>query len=224
MMDLVNEAIVQAASAWWVLPLLVLFCMVDAIFPVVHSESFLVSLASVGVHSGTPNLILIGLLGAGGALAGDQITYFIGKKLGSRGFRWMRGHRAQKVLHYAEKKLETSGALLIFTARYIPIGRVAVNLTAGATGFSHKRFTIFDTIGVLTWASYSVGIGALAGNWIHDNKLVGIAVSIVIAVILGLVIDRLVSWLLGRIQKRRAQHTEVDEPKNFTTVPPDHQN
>lgn len=219
-MELVNEAITQAASAWWILPLLFLFCMIDAIFPLVPSESFLVSLAAVGVHTGVPNLVLIGLLGAGGALLGDQITYAIGRKIGSRGFKWMRGQRAQRVLNYAEKKLETSGALLIFTARYIPIGRVAVNLTAGATGFSHKRFTLFDTIGVLTWAAYSVSIGALAGNWMHDNKLLGIAVSIVIAVVLGFVIDRIVSWVLDRLHRRAAKREAHPVQPARQTVPP----
>jgi len=219
-MELVNEAITQAASAWWVLPLLFLFCMIDAFFPLVPSESFLVSLAAVGVHTGSPNLILVGVLGAAGALLGDQITYAIGRKLGARGFSWMRGRRAQRVLHYAEKKLETSGALLIFTARYIPVGRVAVNLTAGATGFSHRRFTLFDTIGVLTWATYSVSIGALAGNWMHDNKLLGIAISIVIAVVLGFIIDRIVSWALDRYHRRAEQAKEHHQHRHHQTVPP----
>ncbi|MGO2552765.1 DedA family protein [Glutamicibacter arilaitensis] len=219
-MELVNEAITQAASAWWILPLLFLFCMIDAIFPVVPSESFLVSLAAVGVHTGVPNLVLIGLLGAGGALLGDQITFAIGRKIGSRGFKWMRGKRAQRVLKYAEKKLATSGALLIFTARYIPIGRVAVNLTAGATGFSHKRFTIFDTIGVLTWAAYSISIGAMAGNWMHDNKLLGIIVSIVIAVVLGFIIDRIVSWVLGRMHRHADARKEHTGELVRQTVPP----
>ncbi|WP_313814313.1 DedA family protein [Glutamicibacter sp.] len=220
MMELVNEAIGQAASAWWVLPLLFLFCMLDAVFPIVPSESFLVSLASVGIHTGTPNLLLIGILGAAGAIIGDQITFFIGRKLGSRGFKWMNNPRAHKVLSYAEKKLETSGALLIFTARYIPIGRVAVNLTAGATGFSHRRFAFFDTIGVVTWAAYSVGIGALAGNWMHDNKILGIAVSIVVALVLGFVIDRIVNWLLGRYHKHEEQHATAQQEKVLETVPP----
>lgn len=219
-MELVNEAITQAASAWWVLPLLFLFCLIDAIFPLVPSESFLVSLAAVGIHSGSPNLFLVGALGAAGALLGDQITYAIGRKIGAHGFKWMRGKRAQKVLQYAEKKLETSGALLIFTARYIPVGRVAVNLTAGATGFSHKRFTLFDTIGVLTWAIYSVSIGALAGNWMHDNKLLGIGISIVIAVVLGFIIDRIVSWVLDRYHRRAEQAKELREKLERETVPP----
>lgn len=219
-MDLVNEAITQAASAWWVLPLLFLFCMIDAIFPIVPSESFLVSLAVVGVNSGAPNLLLIAVLGICGAIIGDQITFFIGRKVGTKGFSWMRGARTQRVLHFAERKLATSGALLIFTARYIPVGRVAVNLTAGATGYSHKRFTIFDVVGCLIWGAYSVGIGALAGNWLADNKLLGIAVSIVAAVVLGYVIDRIVNRVLTWYHQRVLDRAKPERPLVKETVPP----
>lgn len=35
------------------------FCLIDGVFPVVPSETFLVSLAAVGFGSGSPNLLLI---------------------------------------------------------------------------------------------------------------------------------------------------------------------
>lgn len=121
------------------------------------------------------------MIGVAGAIIGDQITFRIGRSIGYRQFAWMRSGRAKKVLDFAARKLETSGALLIFTARYIPLGRVAVNLTAGATGYSYQRFTFFDVIGCITWGGYSVGIGAVAGNWLSDNKLLGVVLSVAIA-------------------------------------------
>ncbi|MGO2051808.1 DedA family protein [Arthrobacter sp. MYb211] len=220
-MELVNEAITQAASAWWVLPLLFLFCMIDAFFPIVPSESFLVSLAAVGVNTGSPNLVLIAVLGISGAIVGDQITFLIGRKLGARGFAWMRGKRAQRVLNFSARKLQTSGALLIFTARYIPVGRVAVNLTAGATGFSHRRFTLFDIIGCVTWGAYSVGIGALAGNWLAHNKLLGIIVSVVLAVLLGYLIDLLVNRVFARYKRRTQNGAPAETSGALELVPPE---
>lgn len=213
----------QAAAAWWILPLLFAFCMIDAIFPVVPSETFLVSLAAVGIGTGSPNLLLIFLIGVAGVVVGDQITFRIGRRIEHRQFGWMRTRRAQRVLNFAARKLQTSGALLIFTARYIPIGRVAVNLTAGATGFSYRRFTLFDIIGCITWGAYSVGIGAMAGNWLADNKLLGIMVSVVIAVVLGLVIDRIVNKVLDVVHRRRLRQTaeQVREAgQRLQTVPP----
>lgn len=214
----------HAANAWWILPLLFAFCLIDGIVPVVPSETFLVSLAAVGVSSGTPNLFLVFLLGVGGAIIGDQITFRIGRSIGYRQYAWMRRGRAKRILDFASRKLETSGALLIFTARYIPLGRVAVNLTAGATGYSYQRFTFFDVIGCITWGAYSVGIGALAGNWLSDNKVLGVVVSMVIAVVLGYVIDRIVSRVLERVHRRKLRQLAAERGeapgKALETVPP----
>ncbi|ALD63153.1 DedA family protein [Glutamicibacter soli] len=226
-MELVNEAIMHAATAWWILPLLFAFCLIDGVFPVVPSETFLVSLAAVGISTGSPNLLLIFVIGVSGAIIGDQITFRIGRSIGYRQYGWMQKGRAKKILDFATRKLETSGALLIFTARYIPLGRVAVNMTAGATGFSYHRFTFFDVIGCITWGAYSVGIGALAGNWLSENKLLGIGVSVVIAVVLGYVIDKIVSRVLERVHRRKLRQLAAKRGgtlgKAIQTVPPGEQ-
>lgn len=218
----------HAATAWWILPLLFAFCLIDGVFPVVPSETFLVSLAAVGVGTGSPNLLLIFLLGVAGAIIGDQITFRIGRGIGYRQYDWMRRGRAKKILDFAARKLETSGALLIFTARYIPLGRVAVNMTAGATGYSYQRFTFFDVIGCITWGAYSVGIGALAGNWLSNNKLLGVLVSVVIAVVLGYVIDRIVSRVLESVHRRKLRQLAAERGeapgKALETVPPSSEN
>ncbi|MEE1619903.1 DedA family protein [Zafaria sp. Z1313] len=200
-MDVINEAIIQASSAWWILPVVYLFCLIDGFFPVLPSETLIVGLASVAVGTGTPNLLLLGLVGALGAMTGDQIAYRLGRGVGTTRFRWMRTRRARKVFAFAQHELMKRGALLIFTARYIPIGRVAVNFTAGATRYSLTRFTILDVFGCLVWGAYSVAIGAVAGNWIEHNKLLGIGLSVVIAVVLGYVLDRIVYAILKRLGK-----------------------
>ena len=73
----------------------------------------------------------------------------------------MRLRRSRKAFAFARHELMKRGALLIFTARYIPIGRVAVNFTAGATRYPLGRFTVLDILACLAWGAYSVGVGAL---------------------------------------------------------------
>lgn len=197
--DVINEAILQASGAWWILPLVFVFCLIDGFFPVLPSESLIVGLASVAVGSGSPNIFALALVGALGAIAGDQIAYRLGRRVGTERFRWMRTRRARKVFAFARHELMKRGALLIFTARYIPIGRVAVNFTAGATHFPLTRFTVLSVLGCLTWGAYSAGIGAVAGNWMHDNQLLGIGISIVIAIALGYVLDRVIYAILKRL-------------------------
>lgn len=221
--DVINEAIVHASNAWWILPIVYIFCLIDGFLPVLPSETLIVGLASVAVGTGTPNIVLLALVGAAGAITGDQIAYRLGRRMGTTRFRWMRTRRARKVFAFAQHELMKRGALLIFTARYIPIGRVAVNFTAGATRFSLKRFTILDVLGCLTWGAYSATIGAVAGNWMEHNKLLGIGVSIVIAIALGYVLDRIIYAILKRLGKRteaaeyellNAPHeVEVDAPE-----------
>lgn len=200
-MDVINEAIVHASGAWWILPIVYVFCLIDGFLPILPSETLIVGLASVAVGSGTPNIALLALVGAAGAITGDQIAYRMGRRMGTTRFRWMRTRRARKVFAFAQHELMKRGALLIFTARYIPIGRVAVNFTAGATRFSITRFTVLDVLGCLTWGAYSATIGAVAGNWMEHNKLLGIGISIVIAVVLGYVLDRVIYAVLKRLGK-----------------------
>ncbi|MDN5811416.1 MAG: DedA family protein [Arthrobacter sp.] len=198
-MEIVNEVILHASTAWWILPLLFLLCLIDGFMPVVPSESLLVALASVAVASGSPSLLLLGVVGAAGAMAGDQIAYGFGRRIGLDRFRWMRRPRTRRTFAFARRELERRGALLIFTARYIPVGRVAVNFTAGATRFSRRRFTLLDVLGCLTWSAYSTTIGAVGGHWMKDNPLLGIGLSIAIAMVFGFIVDRVLNVLRRRL-------------------------
>jgi membrane protein DedA with SNARE-associated domain len=195
-MQVVNDGVLHAAWAWWVLPVLFLMCLIDGFFPVVPSESLMVALSSIWVGRGFLPLVVLVLVGAAGAFLGDQVAFRIGRALGHRRTKWMRRPKVAKVFEAAERQLRRRGAVLIFSARYVPIGRVAVNITAGATGFSAKRFAFLDGIGCLLWGIYSVTIGSLAGNWMEHNRIVGIVISIVVAIALGWLLDRLVHTLV----------------------------
>ena len=205
---LINDWVLGASGAWWVLPVVALLCLLDGFFPVLPSESLVVALASVWASSmGWWWLPILAVLAGAGAFLGDQAAYKIGAAVGTSRWAWMRRGRVRRAMELAEHQLRARGAVLIFTARYIPIGRVAVNLTAGATGFSHLRFSFFDALGCLIWGAYSVGVGALAGQWLESNHLMAIVVSIVLAVALGWVLDRLIHRFLLRFHRRHEDST-----------------
>ncbi|SFV70419.1 DedA family protein [hydrothermal vent metagenome] len=97
-----------------------------------------------------------------GAVAGDQLWYFLGKKY------------ALKLLNYFPslkkrvKKLETSvqkkGALLSFSGRFIYGGAILFPITLGVHKYDHKTFTIFDTLGVTLWSFLGILIGYMLGT------------------------------------------------------------
>ena len=186
----VNEFILRTADSLWVYPVLFGVCAMDGFFPPVPSETVVVSLAATSVTAGSPNVWLVSLLAAAGAVIGDNTAYAIGRAIGTTRFRWMRRPRAARTFAWARRMLDRRGAVLIMVARYIPVGRIAVNMAAGATGFPHRRFLTLTVIAGTSWSLYSVGIGVLAGSWVEDNTILAIALAVGIAAVLGMIVDR----------------------------------
>ncbi|QCB95183.1 DedA family protein [Cellulomonas shaoxiangyii] len=184
------------AGSPWIFPVLYAFATIDGFFPPIPSESVVIALTSLSVSTGRPLLWLVVLVAALGAFTGDQIAYQIGRHVRIRDLRWFRGRRGQSVLDWAERALATRGAAFVIAARYIPIGRVAVNMTAGALGFSRRRFVLLTGIAAVTWALYSTAIGIGSGHVLgHDNPVLGVVVGVVGGLVIGLLVD----WVLRRL-------------------------
>lgn len=186
---------------------LYLFATIDGFFPPVPSESVVIALAAMSAASGQPNLALILLVAAAGAFTGDQIAYAIGRRVDVRGLRFLRGPRGQRTLDWAERAITHRGPSFILAARYVPIGRVAVNMTAGALGYPRRRFVPLSAAAGITWSLYSVGLGLGAGVWFQDNPILAICVGVVGGVVLGLVVD----WSLGRRQASKQRRLAADD-------------
>ena len=200
--DQINVLIEHSAAQWWVIPLVSLFCLIDGFFLFLPSETAIVALASLSALSGEPNIWLLIAGASVGAVAGDNIAYFLGKTLGTTRFKWMRKPRGARAFAWASRELEKRGAMLIFTARYIPVGRIAVNFTAGATHFPWRRFVVLDGIAVVTWAGYSVAVGTFAGKWVHDNPLLGVGIAIAFAIAIGFLVDHCMKYVHHFLEKR----------------------
>lgn len=203
-LDGIGDAVLAAAGEPWVYLLVLVCCLVDGFFPPVPSESVVVGLASLLITQGVPDPWLLVLAASLGAFLGDNIAFLLGRWIGTTRFRWMRRPRMQRSFTWAGHELVKRAASLILVARFIPIGRVAVNLTAGATGYSRRRFVALTALSGVVWAGYSVGIGAVAGTWFRHNHLLGVAVAVGIAIVIGLVVDRMIALVRGATPLRIA--------------------
>lgn len=182
------------AASPWVFAALFGFATVDGFFPPVPSESLVIALASLSTSTGTPVLWPVVLVAALGAFTGDQVAFQIGRAVRVRELRGFRGRRGQALLDWAERALRDRGAAFIIAARYIPVGRVAVNMTAGALGFSRRRFMGLTAIAAVTWACYSTLIGIGTGTVLGHSPVVGVVAGVVGGFVIGLVVD----WVLRR--------------------------
>ncbi|HET8867461.1 MAG TPA: VTT domain-containing protein [Agrococcus sp.] len=200
-MDVINSFILEAVASPWLLLVMLAVATIDGFFPPVPSETVLVAAAAVAASTGdVATIALLCVAAAVGAIAGDNIAYAIGRAVGARRFRWMRGERATAAVDRAQRTLQRRGAPLILGARYIPIGRVAVNLTAGALRYPRRRYVPLTILAGASWAVYSAAIGVLAGHWLGEQPLLGAAIGVGVALILGLLVDRVAA------ARRRAEH------------------
>lgn len=189
MFDAINAFIQAHADQPWVLLVIALCTVIDGIFPPIPSESLVVGLAAISASTGTPRWWALALVAAAAAWVGDNLAYRVGRAIG---IRWLtrRFPRLVRALDRAEHQLERRGAMIIIVARFIPGGRVAVNLTCGASGFVQRRFMILTAISGVSWAAYSVGLGMVAGAWLDDNPILAATIGIVMAVVLGIAVDQ----------------------------------
>lgn len=206
------------AASPWILLILYAFTTIDGFFPPVPSESVVIIMAALSASGGKPNSWLLGAVAAAGAFTGDQIAYSIGRRIPVRRMRAMRSERAQKAVMWAESSLGNRGAALIIGARFIPVGRVAVNMTAGTVRFARVRFSAFAAVAAVTWSAYSVVIGVGAGHLLEQHHpLVGVAAGVTGGLFTGALVDCVLRWLrpAGRddlLRRDRVVRCGRDEP------------
>ncbi|GAA3890645.1 DedA family protein [Leifsonia kafniensis] len=203
LLESLSEFVLALAASPWVYLIVLLVVIIDGFFPPVPSESIVVALGALAISTNAPNLILLVLVTAVGAVIGDSIAYLIGRRIGLDRFQWMRRPRISAGVSRARTALDRRAATLLLTARYVPIGRVVVNMTAGATGFPLRRYLPLASLSALGWSLCTVFIGVLAGTWLKHNPVLGAVAAIVIAFALGLLVDAVLSQVARRRDARR---------------------
>ncbi len=189
----VEHFVLDLTESLWIYPGVYVTSMVDGIFPVVPSESVVIATATAWKQTGVPWLPLIWLVAAAGAWTGDQLAYLVGTRIRLRNLRMFQGRRGTKTLDWSEHALEHRGTSFIIAARFIPMGRVAVNLSAGALRYPHRRFMGVDAVAAAIWATYSIALGIFAGSIFNNNLTLSIAVGIVGGMILGWLVDKVLA-------------------------------
>jgi membrane protein DedA with SNARE-associated domain len=177
--DAITQMVEGAMGSPWVFAALFAFAAIDAFFPIVPSESLVIT-AGVFAATGEPNLAGVIVAAGLGALAGDHIAYFGGRFAGDR-FAPAPGNRRAKALAGGGKLLHDRGGVILIVCRYIPGLRTAVTLTAGAVRYPLRFFTFFDGIAAFSWATYSALIGYIGGEAFEGDPLKGLALGLGLA-------------------------------------------
>jgi membrane-associated protein len=130
-----------------------------------------------------PALPIVALVAFAAAVAGDQVGFLFGRRVGpalfsrpdSRIFR-------QEHVTRAHAFLERHGAKTIVLARFVPIVRTFAPIVAGVGDMEYRTFTTYNVIGGAIWAIGVTTLGFYLGqvDLVKDN--VEIAAIAVVAV------------------------------------------
>ena len=168
-------------ASGWAYAIVFLVAFLDALVPLVPSETTVIT-AGVVASTGDLSLLLIIPAAAAGAFLGDNTAYLIGRRFGSRvNERFFSGEKGRKRVDWAERQLSERGGELIAVARFIPGGLTLVTLSAGLLRFPWRRFVVFDAAAALGWAFYAALLGYFGGRAFEKAPWKGLLLALGIA-------------------------------------------
>jgi len=188
------------SGEWWSYLVIFAVSMIDAFFPLVPSETVVITAGNLAA-SGDLVLLLVIASASAGAIVGDNISYFVGRWAGERTVRRLfRSEKAHRGFDWAEPQLEQRGFYIIVIARFIPGGRTAVTFTSGYTqGMPWRRFIVADVVAGLIWGTYAALLGYVGGKQFEQQPWKGLLLGFVIALAVAAAVE-VVRWALARRQ------------------------
>ena len=185
----------------------------DAILPVLPSETAVIALGVATAGSADPRIALLVGCAALGAFLGDNLCYLIGRRFGPRvERRFFSSPRGVRQRAWAEQSLDRYGTQLIVVCRFIPGGRTAVTLCCGLVGYPQRRFVPATAVAAVIWAGYSFFIGRLGGRAFEDKPWAGLLLSVGITLVISALVEG--ARRVRRIRRHRSQRQSPDPARS----------
>ncbi len=153
------------------------------------------------------------------AVAGDQVGYVFGNKVGGALFKREDSRFfKQEYLVKAHDFFEKHGPKSIFLARFVPIVRTFTPIVAGVSDMHYGTFVRWNILGGFVWAVGVTTLGHFLGQigFIRDNIEYAI-----IAVVLISISPMIIEVLRHRRAKTRGLEANAAEPRQADLVPGD---
>lgn len=150
-------------------------------------------------------------IGSLGAIAGDQVGYFLGRTGGRAVIEKVTARfNGAEMLARAERFSERWGMMSIFFSRWLvtPVGPW-LNLISGSTRFPWVWFTIIGAIGETLWILIYILLGLFFSDRVQETADVLVNLSMVL---FGLVVAAVLGWKVLRFF--RNEDSALKEPSS----------
>jgi len=172
------------------------------IMPFLPGDSLLFTAGMFAAKGQLDISLIIGLL-VFAAILGDNVNYWVGRKVGLSVFEWkIRGKQLVKpsYLEQTEAFFEKRGVFAIIMARFVPIVRTFTPFAAGIGKMNYRKFLLFDISGGCLWIVSMSIAGYFLGQipWIEKN-----IEKVVLLIIFISVLPMLISFLKSKFAKAK---------------------
>jgi len=166
----------------WLLPILVVMIAVDAPFPVLPSETILMSAATTAFGGGDAGMV-VGLFVAAlaGSVLGDAVVFWLGRcshRLLSRTV-----DTEHEVAAWVRRHMLRRPGIALVGARFIPGGRLVSTAAAGRFGLSVRRFLPWTIASSAAWSAYMLLIGLALGPVTGGDPLLSLFAGVAMALL-----------------------------------------
>lgn len=206
----------------------IIFCETGLVVtPFLPGDSLLFAVGAVGAHPESPySVVGVGVLLVLAALLGDNVNYWLGRKLGPAVFsaeddvliaspvdpaavryepvqpkRSLKSRLLNKKhLKKTQSFYEKYGAKTVIMARFVPIVRTFAPFVAGVGQMNYFRFLAFSLVGAIAWVSICLAAGYSLGQVSFVKKHFEI---VVLAIIVISVLPIAIEYLRHRSAQKR---------------------
>ncbi|MFI6288667.1 DedA family protein [Streptomyces sp. NPDC051018] len=139
------------------------------------------------------------------AVAGDQVGYLFGRKVGPALFKKPDSRLfKQENVEKAHEFFEKYGPKSLVLARFVPIVRTFTPIIAGVSRMNYRLFITYNIVGGILWGAGVTLLGAALGNvdFVHQH-IEKILILIVLISVLPIVIEVLRARSKGKKEAAR---------------------
>lgn len=173
--------------------------MVGFFFP---GDTLLIA-AGVFAASGKLWVVAVILVASLAAILGDNTGYHIGRLAGKRLLRKKDGVIFKReYVERAERFFDKFGAKAFLVAHFVPIVRTFLPVVAGISKMDHVKFSTFDAIGDIAWATSVTLLGYFVGSKIPNlDRYILMVLGLVIIASLAPILFRVAKFYIHKITK-----------------------
>ena len=187
----------------------IVFCETGLVVtPFLPGDSLIFAIGAVAARDIGISVTVVAPLLVCAALLGDNLNYWLGRRLGPAVFKREDSKLLNKKhLLRAHEFYETYGSKTVILARFVPIVRTFAPFVAGIGRMNYARFLIFSVVGAILWVGICLTGGYFLGGLPFFKKHFEL---VILAIVFVSLIPMAVEVLRARSKAKRSAVSVVE--------------